>query len=192
MIVAFVAIGAVGVTVMPQTVKDRVSHTWGQARQSHLTQVQVGGVRLDTSTSQRLESWQEAFTDALYSPIWGYGVTGYKFLDAQYPRVLAETGLIGVVAFGALLVGIFRETHRVYERAKDPLFKGLAAGLLAGTVGLLVHAVGANTFIILRIMEPFWLAVGLVISASSIMRAEEAEVVDNVEDSKSEEEIAAS
>ena len=41
-------------------------------------------------------------------------------------------------------------------------------------------------------MEPFWLAVGLVISASSIMRAEEAEVVDNVEDSKSEEEIAAS
>ncbi len=194
MIIALFAISALGVAVMPQTVKDRISHTWGQSRQSHLTQVQVGDVRLDTSTSQRLESWQGAFADALYSPIWGYGVTGYKFLDAQYPRVLAETGLLGVVAFGALVVGVFREARNVFERAKDPLFKGLAAGLLAGTVGLLVHAVGANTFIIVRIMEPFWLAVGLVVCASGIMRAEEAEVVggaDDMEDSESEKAKAA-
>jgi hypothetical protein len=56
----------------------------------------------------------------------------------------------------------------VYRRTRDPLYRGLAAGLLAGLTGLLVHAVGANTFIIVRIMEPFWLLAGLVVSASKV------------------------
>jgi len=47
-------------------------------------------------------------------------------------------------------------------------------GLLVGLVGLLVHAVGANTFIIVRIMEPFWLTVGLVVSAARIEPIEPA------------------
>jgi hypothetical protein len=29
-------------------------------------------------------------------------------------------------------------------------------------VGLVVHALGANTFIIVRIMEPFWFFVGII------------------------------
>jgi energy-converting hydrogenase Eha subunit B len=41
-------------------------------------------------------------------------------------------------------------------------------GLIAGLVGLLVHAIGANTFIIVRIMEPFWFVVGIVIALNSI------------------------
>ncbi|MFP6645103.1 MAG: hypothetical protein VCF24_16315 [Candidatus Latescibacterota bacterium] len=37
--------------------------------------------------------------------------------------------------------------------------------------GLLVHAVGANTFIIVRIMEPFWLLAGLVVSGAKLESA---------------------
>jgi hypothetical protein len=36
-------------------------------------------------------------------------------------------------------------------------------GYLAGLVGLLVHSVGANTFIIVRIMEPFWFLTALIV-----------------------------
>ena len=172
MVVALVALLAVGVASVPQTVKDRVTYTWQQGKTGH-EHVQIGDVRLDSSTSARLSSWKDALSDAVYSPVWGYGVTGYTFLDAQYPRILAETGLIGVVAFATLITAVFRETHRVYRQARDPLFKGLATGLLAGTVGLLVHAIGANTFIIVRIMEPFWLAVGLVVCAGSLTQAQE-------------------
>ena len=174
MVVALVAVLALGVAAVPQTVKDRITYTWEQGKTGH-EHVQVGDVRLDSSTSARLNSWKNALSDAVYSPLWGYGVTGYTFLDAQYPRILAETGLLGVVAFGVLITAIFREAHRVYRQSRDPLFKGLATGLLAGTVGLLVHAVGANTFIIVRIMEPFWLAVGLVICAGSIMGAHDTD-----------------
>jgi hypothetical protein len=36
-------------------------------------------------------------------------------------------------------------------------------GFIAGFVGLLFHGLGANTFIIVRIMEPFWFMAALVV-----------------------------
>jgi hypothetical protein len=44
-----------------------------------------------------------------------------------------------------------------------PWTRGLAIGFLAGYAGMLIHAIGANTFIIVRIMEPFWLLAGLIV-----------------------------
>ena len=68
---------------------------------------------------------------------------------------------------------MFREAYGVYARTEDPLFKGLSMGLLAGSVGLLVHAMGANTFTIVRIMEPFWLTVGMVVCAGHLESTEQ-------------------
>ena len=48
------------------------------------------------------------------------------------------------------------------------LLRGLSVGLIAGLAGLLVHALAANTFIIVRIMEPFWFLTGIVIALSAI------------------------
>jgi len=36
-------------------------------------------------------------------------------------------------------------------------------GFFAGTVAMIVHGLFANTFIIVRIMEPFWLIGGFVV-----------------------------
>ncbi|MBW2168261.1 MAG: hypothetical protein JRG69_03200 [Deltaproteobacteria bacterium] len=41
-------------------------------------------------------------------------------------------------------------------------------GFLAGFIGLLVHSIGANTFIIVRIMEPFWFVLAMVIMIPSL------------------------
>ena len=48
------------------------------------------------------------------------------------------------------------------KEIKTPHFKGIAIGFFAGFVGLLFHSLGANTFIIVRIMEPFWFFAGIV------------------------------
>jgi hypothetical protein len=48
----------------------------------------------------------------------------------------------------------------------------VALGFLAGTVGLLVHAIGSNTFIIVRIMEPFWFFAGIVVMLPLLERDE--------------------
>ena len=36
------------------------------------------------------------------SPIFGRGVTGFRFVDAQYPRLLVESGVVGFAAFAWL------------------------------------------------------------------------------------------
>jgi hypothetical protein len=51
----------------------------------------------------------------------------------------------------------------------------MTVGFLAAAAGLLVHAIGANTFVIVRIMEPFWLFAGLVMVAPMIERSEKKE-----------------
>ncbi len=48
------------------------------------------------------------------------------------------------------------------KEVKTPYFKGLTIGFFAGFIGLLFHAIGANTFIIVRIMEPFWFFAGII------------------------------
>ena len=145
---------------LPQEVKDRVLYTFTQPEEAG--QVQIGDVQLDTSTSARIASLQKLLSDWPKKPIIGYGVTGYNFLDAQYPRVLIETGLLGLMAFLYLVFSVLKMAIDCMKTVKIPYYKGLALGFLAGYVGLLVHAIGANTFIIVRIMEPFWFIAGII------------------------------
>ncbi|MBW1772490.1 MAG: O-antigen ligase family protein [Deltaproteobacteria bacterium] len=159
------AILLLGVTlpfIAPQAAKERVMYTFTQGqRQKNV--VEVGGVKLDTSLSARIVSWRQASRDYINHPFLGYGVTGYRFLDAQYARVALETGFLGIFFFFILLYTIFRQTYDSFKVAEDPVQRGLAMGFLAGFAGLLFHSIGSNTFIIVRIMEPFWFITAMVI-----------------------------
>jgi len=145
---------------LPKAVKDRIMYTFTQPEEQG--QILIGKLRIDTSTSARLTSWKEALSDWPKQPLLGYGVTGYSFVDAQFPRILVETGILGLIAFLYLLYSIARLTLQNLKVVKTPFYQGLGIGFLAGFVGLIVHAIGANTFIIVRIMEPFWFFVGIV------------------------------
>lgn len=153
----------------PKAVVDRVFYTFTQP--AHRDQVQVGGIRLDTATSARVKDWGQAvLEDWPTHPLFGFGVTGYRFIDAQYPRVLAETGAVGLLAFLWLQLSLFRQARTVLRTARDPLFKGVSLGFLAGFIALVAHSMGANTFIIVRIMEPFWFLAGMVVVIPELER----------------------
>ncbi len=145
---------------LPEVVKQRILYTFNQPEEPG--QISIGEIRLDTSTSARLQSWQSALHDFTRQPFLGYGITGHGFIDAQFPRVLTETGLLGLSAFIYLLVAVFRLALRRLREAEDPFFKGLLTGFIAGFVGLVAHSLGTNTFILVRIMEPFWFLVGMI------------------------------
>jgi O-antigen ligase len=145
---------------LPTMVKDRILYTFSQSEESG--QIRIGDLRLDTSTSARIVSWKESLQAWSKKPILGYGVTGYQFVDAQYPRVLVETGSLGFFAFIYLLYSILKISVVNFKNAATPYLKGLAGGFLAGYIGLLFHAFAANTFIIVRIMEPFWFFAGII------------------------------
>ncbi len=164
------AILLVGVSlpiIAPHPAKERVVYTFTQGK-TQKDVVEVGGIRLDTSLSARIRSWKSAAKDWAKHPVLGYGVTGYKFVDAQYVRVITETGLLGLVTFALLITVVFRLAHHVAKEAVEPFHKGLTIGFLAGFIGLLYHGIGANTFIIVRIMEPFWFVTAMVIMIPEI------------------------
>jgi hypothetical protein len=84
-------------------------------------------------------------------------------MDAQYARVLVETGAVGFATFAWLVWTVLRSSASAFRTLREPEDRGLALGFLAGTIGLLAHAIGSNTFIIVRIMEPFWFFAGIVL-----------------------------
>jgi O-antigen ligase len=160
-IIPLIFIIAFSPILLPQSVKDRFYYTFMQPHDRG--EFEIAGFRLDTSTSARLASWKRVLTKDLgRHPVLGYGVTGHAFVDAQYPRTLVETGILGLSCLIILLSTIFRHALRVYRQTKDLFFKGLTLGYLVGFVGLVFHGFGANTFIIVRIMEPFWFLTAMI------------------------------
>jgi len=144
--------------LLPSSVIDRITYTFQQDRYS----VKVGTVALDGSTSARINSYLDVLSDWGQHPLLGYGVTGYKFIDAQYVKILIDTGLVGLLSFLYLLFSLFQHLHRIKSKVLDTSYRGIITGFQAGYIGLLVHSLGTNTFIIVRIMEPFWFLVAII------------------------------
>ena len=149
--------------VLPKVVVDRIEYTFVKSESKQDRSGVLKG-RFDPSTSARLNSFSASLDAFLERPLFGWGVTGWGFIDSQYFRTLVETGIIGLFALMFLIFKVLRMGLATVEyfRNREPLFFGLSAGFVAGTVGLVIHGIGANTFIIVRIMEPFWLVCGLI------------------------------
>src|SRR6266436_1146049 len=175
MIVGLIAAAVASPAVMvllPDSVTKRVLYTFEPERGQPT--VRVGAVGLDPSTSARLISVKQAFEGFTHRPIFGYGVTGFAFMDQQFARTLVETGVVGLATFLALVWALLKAGMVSFRTLTVPEDRGLALGFVAGTVGLLGHALGANTFIIVRIMEPFWFFAAIVVALPGLAQAETA------------------
>jgi O-antigen ligase len=159
-------------TLFPDTVTKRVRYTFEPERGQPT--VRVGAVGLDPSTSARLISVRQAVEGWTHRPVFGYGVTGFAFMDQQFARTLVETGLVGLATFLVLVWTVMKAGVGSFRALTVPEERGLALGFVAGTAGLLGHAIGANTFIIVRIMEPFWFFAAVVIALPALGRDEPA------------------
>jgi len=166
--------------VAPQAMVDRIMFTFTQKQEQG--QIAVGSVHVDTSTSDRLNQWKKALTVIFPNhPIIGRGVTGAGFMDAQYARVLAESGLIGLFTFFWLVARMLRVFKEGSRELEDRRLRGVALGGLCGLIGLLVHGLGSNTFIIVRIMEPLMILLGLVMAGLLIQRRDKAAIAKDME-----------
>ncbi|MBI3939901.1 MAG: O-antigen ligase family protein [Acidobacteria bacterium] len=160
--------------VLPAVVISRIKSTFGEPKVSG--QIMVQGRRFDPSTEARLTSFGDALDAFQQKPLFGWGVTGRGFIDSQYFRVLIETGALGTVLFVYLMGHVFFIARKaiVTFRGRDPLFYGLSCGFAAGAAGLLVACLGTNVFIIVRIMEPFWLVCAMLCVLPTAVKPEES------------------
>ncbi|MBD3165370.1 hypothetical protein GF324_02115 [bacterium] len=163
--------------VLPDSVYERFEYTFTDSWATREDVVMVGDTTLDPSTSARITSWSSTIEQWTERPVFGWGVTGAGFKDAQYFRILAEAGALGLTLFLYLLFRIGQVSlHSIQrlDRQRHAKWFGMAIGYYAGFWGLLTHGIGANTFIIVRIMEPFWFLTALVIMLPDMIEKEES------------------
>lgn len=153
----------------PEAVFSRVEYTFQEREQSL---AKVGNIYLDQSSTARVRSWRDSFETWKKNPILGRGVTSFGFIDGQYVLILPELGILGLLAFFWLFWLISKHSFEIYKKMTDPLYKGLALGFLSSVAGLTIHALTANTFIIIRIMEPFWFIAAIVMMLPELAEEE--------------------
>jgi len=150
-----------GFVLRPKAIFSRVEYTF-QQKQPDV--VPFLGTYLDPSSSARIYSWRDSLQGWQEQPILGRGITGFRFIDGQYILTLPELGAVGLLALLWLLWLVLKHSLRVWKETEDEYYKGLVFGYIAGFIGLAFHALTANTFILLRVMEPFWFITGIVMS----------------------------
>jgi O-antigen ligase len=161
-----------GASFMPQSVIDRYNYTLNAKEDRG--DYEIGGAKVDTSTSARFDSFRQGLAGWVKRPFFGYGVTGFSFMDAQFVRVLVEAGLFGLAAFLWLLYRTWQTARKTYRQVTGTKYEGIALGYLAALVAMITHGIGANTFIIVRIMEPYWFLTAIITLLPSLVVREPA------------------
>lgn len=156
----------VGPLIVPHRVADRVQGTFINPQRTY--HVFGRTIALDESAATRVESWKVVIKKIRKVPLLGKGITGVGLVDTQYPLVLGELGIVGFLVFFWLLATLFFHALGSFLKAADDWKRGLILGYLAGFIGLVVHGFSANTFIIVRIMEPFWFMTAIIMVISSV------------------------
>ena len=149
--------------LMPEKVIERVRFTF-QEDSGIAVNVAGRAIPLDKSTHERLEIWDKVWFILGVGPeyaLLGGGVSWESVMDSQYARVILETGLLGLAAFLYLQFRLLKTAREAYRWTEDWYGRGLAFGVFAGTLALVAHSMGTISFLIVRIMEPFWFLAAL-------------------------------
>ena len=163
LIALMILAGVESIFTFPSNVKERIAYTFtSEENDETIVPVKVGSITLDPSTSARINDWARLIDNWKRKPFLGYGLTGAGFVASQFISALVETGVFGFFAFILLLWKMFHRTLQIYKTTKDDFYEGLAVGFLAGQAGMIFHAFTANTFTIIRIMEPYWFFAAVV------------------------------
>lgn len=162
----------------------RVSATFTSGHTERFSAYEIGaGERriTDQSALERIASWnrvlRENISRNVATLLIGTGVTGSGFIEGQFFLVLAEIGVMGVLIFYLLMAAIIRRAYRCYRSADDILTRSVSLGLVAALVGLLVQSLTTNTFVIVRIMEPFWVLTAVVMILPELPRQDESQLM---------------
>jgi putative inorganic carbon (HCO3(-)) transporter len=123
------------------------------------------GKHVVLSFRSRLRMWGIAFSDFAQHPILGKGTWSYGLRDNFFIKVLAETGIVGLVAFlGVLYILLRREWQAIRSGTRSDFVRGVAIGLLPATVAtLVVFQLSGDHFLTHRFMMNFWIVLAMVL-----------------------------
>lgn len=125
----------------------------------------------DPSIGMRLRNWEAAAERWSEHPLTGEGLGSYLQYTEQYNqpgtpdgwyiRLLAESGLLGLLAFMLLVGGLLWTLFRAYVHETEPLPRAIVYGAALSVIAMLVNALLIDSFVSYKIMGVFWMIVGV-------------------------------
>ncbi len=124
------------------------------------------GIRLDVL-------WPNAIAGLRRNPLLGSGYstlvkanvgdfTYAESTDNDYLRMLGETGILGTLAFLAILWVALSTAWKVFKRSIVPFDLVLSVGFIGATVALLINATYIDIFESSKVVYTFWILVALI------------------------------
>ena len=81
------------------------------------------------------------------SRIWGLSPEYSRFImDAFWPHILGQFGVVGLGGFLVALAGVWRPVHKLYRRAADPWIRSLALAALLTLAEALMESTAESIF----------------------------------------------
>jgi O-antigen ligase len=122
----------------------------------------------------------------LQSPILGNGINSFPLEITLNPRtldgpveehnlyllILCEIGVIGLVAFLAIIFRVFQHAARLIKQNVNPSLRLLAIGLLCGMVHVLLESAFEFAFRIFMISYLFWTFAAMVLGCWYMLKAQ--------------------
>ncbi|MBC8490741.1 MAG: O-antigen ligase family protein [Bacteroidetes bacterium] len=136
----------------------------------------ISNFMLEPSVIARTIAWYRSWDVFTHNPIVGIGIgnIGYFIGDDSLGlakphnfilKLLGETGIIGFVLFSSIIVRLVLVQIKNIKRIKNESHNLLSWGILAGTVGVLSHAMVEPSFWGYAMMVVFWCVVGLSLAS---------------------------
>lgn len=131
-----------------------------------------------TSAGTRVMAWILAMEAIAEHPIIGVGFNTYGYFKASKGMALmgaasygsdggllfamVMTGAVGLLIYLAMLTFVIRRSRRIWrDPSVSPEHRGIAIGVAAGVVAIMVHSLFVNSMFTTFVMEMMWVTWGL-------------------------------
>lgn len=122
-------------------------------------------VAAQRSTDIRLKmEWPRAIRAFLKNPLLGTGYSSVTLAtDNDYLRSLAETGLLGFLAFSLIFLEIARKVVVFLQKRLLGFEKAMVVGIAGGAFGFFVNALFIDVFEASKLAFIFWILMGILV-----------------------------
>lgn len=170
-LIAAALIFAAAWSFMPSGLQQRLGETVPHIVQTWENRENASVLAGGNSAADRYLMARDCFRYAIWrAPITGHGMAyrSLGFVDNFLLTEWAYNGLVGLVLMVMFLMRLAGLVWLAYKRARDPLERGIAAGVFASILAMWMATFHSDSFFLIRPMEALMLLAGLVVGCSQL------------------------
>lgn len=167
--------------LLPASVQERILMTTEDAEE---------GQQFDSSSQKRIELWEDAMSLFKQNPITGTGFQTYRYMGRDdslrdthnyYVKVLAETGVVGLVLYLLLLWKLFRAGTGLFFGTDDPFWRAISLGFLGVLISVIAMDFFGDRWTYQQVDGYLWLLLACVIRGTIAVHEQQEKIATKID-----------